>query len=66
MLQAARELYAGARDAKRAEARKRREAKVRMEELRRFCAAHDIAFELITRKDGDNSHGPIKEERPGT
>ncbi len=60
-LATARDLFAAARAHKREEARQRRLARERMEELRRFCLAHRIAIEEL-RDGGHNAHGQQEQE----
>jgi len=56
-------LYADAREQKRLSAVHRRRARLRMDELRRFCLANGIAVEIV--KAEAQRHGPVTEgERP--
>ena len=56
-------LYADAREQKRLSSVYRRRARLRMDELRRFCLANGIAVEIV--KAEAESHGPVTErERP--
>lgn len=56
-------LYADARAHKRLASVYRRRARLRMDDLRRFCQANGIAVEIV--KAEADSHGPVTErERP--
>ena len=59
LIEEAARLYADAREQKRLSAVYRRRARLRMDELRRFCVANDIAVEIV--KAEAQRHGPVTE-----
>lgn len=54
----AQRIYAEAREHHRLSQQHRRAARIRMQDLRALCDRYGIPIEVITRKDGDRSHGP--------
>jgi len=55
-------LYADAREQKRLSAVYRRRARLRMDELQRFCQANGIAVEIV--KAEAQRHGPVTASEP--
>lgn len=60
-LQRAEEMYAEAREHKRLQGVHRRLARERMEELRRFCESHHIAFDFNGRRPNGHGHAGSEE-----
>lgn len=58
----AEQIYAEAREHKRASAYHQRRLRERMAELRAFCDAHGVTFEFITQRTEAIGHGPERSD----